>query len=104
MDPFSDMGSTPISSTILQKAMRDFKPIAHGFFIRIFPQGVRWLLAWLAGLQASENPLRPKAHKKWLPGYFARQPLLRWGYCAAALLCSGTDHLVIWKERVMGAA
>ena len=48
--------------------------------------------------------MRPKAHKKWLPGYFARQPLLRLRYCAAALLHSAADHLVIWKERVMGAA
>lgn len=42
--------------------------------------------------------MRPKAHKKGLPGYFARQPLLR---CVIVrLLC----YLVIWKERVMGAA
>ena len=55
-------------------------------------------------MQAGGDPLRPKAHKKWLPGYFARQPLLRLRYCAAALLHSGTDYLVIWKERVMGEA
>lgn len=55
-------------------------------------------------MQAGGGSLRPKAHKKGLPGYFARQPLLRLRYCAAALLHSGTDHLVIWKERVMGAA
>ena len=28
-------------------------------------------------MQAGGDLLRPKAHKKWLPGYFARQPLLR---------------------------
>ena len=55
-------------------------------------------------MQAGGEVLRPKAHKKGLPGKIARQPLLRLRYCAAALLCSGTDHLVIWKERVMGAA
>ena len=60
MDPFSDMGSTPISSTILQKAMRDLFKIAHGFFVRIFSHG--WLV------QAGGDLLRPKAHKKGLPG------------------------------------
>lgn len=80
----------------MQKAMRDLFKIAHGFFVRTFKQG--WLV------QAGGDLLRPKAHKKGLPGYFARQPLLRLRYCAAALLHSGTDHLVIWKERVMGAA
>ena len=103
MDPFSDMGSTPISSTILQKAMRDLFKIAHGFFARIFPQGVDGFShGWL--VQAGGESLRPRAHKKGLPGKIARQPLLRLRYCASALLCSGTDHLVIWKERVMGAA
>lgn len=51
--------------------MRDFKQIAHGFFVRTFKQG--WLVTgrW--------RSIAPQGAQKRLPGYFARQPLLRLG-------------------------
>lgn len=56
-------------------------------------------------MQAGGDPLRPKAHKKGLPGLFCPAALAAVGVIVW-LLClhSSTDHLVIWKERVMGAA
>lgn len=98
MDPFSDMGSTPISSTILQKAMRDLFEIAHGFFIRIFPQGVRWFFAGLAGA-GWWRFIAPQGAQKRAAGL-----VLPGSPCCVALLCGCFCYLVIWKERVMGAA
>ena len=76
--------------------MRDLFKIAHGFFCKNFLAGLAGAGRW--------RFIAPQGAQKKAAGHFARQPLLRLRYCAAALLHSGTDHLVIWKERVMGAA